>query len=556
MKSDKLSGAVIKTKTEFQFGFVNNKRAIVFKPIGRGTGAQIKKSKTMDVHSLSAFLHSDPSWACPSARKELLRRRCVTFLRGKPCWNPSAVARVHAERRLKDERMAEGRARALERLCSEGRTVAFVSGSGCVEDDPPESLLSTAFALDVHRIASTVDTTPWWSGSVGERLLGRCVFSRTRLEANTKYHCGFDGENAGLRAQGEVYPPLRVVVDGSNVMFSLAVAAKKRGLSAAGDAAGRLVRSLRLANCEPEVLFDFGSGGGLADAKYEARLLKRLTQGDVMIGSHWSMFCARLFEILGVRVGHISGVADPAIAAEAMRGGPACVLTGDCGFVIGTGGRLPVVRQVHAPGLKEGAVGEARLEWLHHRFYGYCAKSHPLFISNIKSGFLCRYSDKNRTLDARAEWAEADGYDLHDGWGKIREAVLSGDVRVRPEPSSRSSYKCTLMSMVAPYYSAAFVELGGKGDLRLEQPFLKLGQVARRVIRPYAATSKTRRRLRDCDAPFDLIAATLSGDVKARDALLDRWCCAACISGKEADRMIEPLLAKARDWMPVTTSCF
>jgi len=77
---------------------------------------------------------------------------------------------------------------------------------------------------DVHVVATTTNTTPWFQGTIGERLLQKWgykhAFKAPKLP-NTRYAL-VQHEFRGLKTDDERYTEAELHVDGCNIMFDWA----------------------------------------------------------------------------------------------------------------------------------------------------------------------------------------------------------------------------------------------------------------------------------------------------------------------------------------------
>jgi hypothetical protein len=380
---------------------------------------------------------------------------------------------------------------------------------------------------DVHVVATRTNTTPWFHGTIGERLLQKWGYKhvfKSPCLPNTRYAL-VQHEFRGLKADDERYTEAVLHVDGCNLMFDWA----RKGIANVYAQLQDFVTSCNSIQLTPIVYFDFEKGGKVADHKYDDRLKIRMQKNDTKLPVHFTLLLGMLLKRLGVDVKYISGIADAAIFTEVKisltHGKRAFVYSRDWGFVYASqqesNVRIGVLRNL----LDDIPVdGAARCSW------GTCL------------------TVPYRSLDdIRVEWASnvlSEPYLLMtEPWEAMRTTLKNTKtLRVRHEHSKLYNVgriKCSAVGYMTPLYTALACILKIP-ILVVKQPKLSpcYRQVMHRIIHVSAtdASAKVVRKLESNPSALknnEFIQMTVTNP-KALDLVMETWMIVCVVNGEDA----------------------
>jgi len=380
---------------------------------------------------------------------------------------------------------------------------------------------------DVHVVATTTNTTPWFQGTIGERLLQKWgykhAFKAPKLP-NTRYAL-VQHEFRGLKTDDERYTEAELHVDGCNIMFDWA----DKGITNVYARLGEFVTACRSIQLIPIVYFDFERGGRVSDRKYVKRLIARIKSNDVKLPVHFTALLGTLLSRLGVATKYVSGVTDAAIFLETKAvidaGGNAFVYSRDWGFVYASqrefGAHVGDLR--HLQTANRLADGCARCEW-----------GTNITIPGRKLG------------DITTEWAPgvmSQPYALFDTpWQALRDMITqTKTLHVRHEHANVNiddHVKFTMLRRMTPLYGA-LAALVGLPKLAIRQPMLlPTGKLDHRIVivGPKDSSVKVVRTLR-CNPPALIDAGMIRmarTNPKALDFVMETWMVVCVVNGEDA----------------------
>lgn len=383
-------------------------------------------------------------------------------------------------------------------------------------------------------VATTTNTTLWFHGTIGERLLQKWGYKHSfkpPVFPNTRYAFG-NHEFRGLKSDDEQYTEAELHVDGCNLMFDWA----DKGITNVRAQLQDFVASCNSIQLTPIVYFDFEKGGKVANRKYDDRLKVRMKTNDTKLPVHFTALLGALLTRIGVAVKYISGVADAAIFLETKAalktGKKAFIFSRDWGFVYASqresNVRIGVLRDL----LNDTPIdGGARCSW------GTC-----LTIPN------------QLLDDIRVEWAPdvlCKSYSLMaEPWEAMCKMLIQTKIlHVRHEHLMRydGGIQFSMLGRMIPLYGA-LASLLGIPTLTIKQPKLSAGgqEVTHRMVHVSAtdASAKVLRKLKS--SPAALVDKKLiqlaPTNPKALDLVMETWMLVCLVHGEVTGRIFI-------DWM-------